>query len=115
MAVRPLGFTGVPPPRFDPAADVWHDICPWCGSYEDHQVGTETHLKAVVWCRTCSGSSWLHRGADWLVPRTAPKTLHDKRRDPNGNRLPKQQEPVLRPVRAVRVSRETGNARRRVR
>jgi len=73
---------------------VWIGVCPWCGQEESHQVGTETAKKCVVWCRTCSGSSWLHRGSDALQPRTAPKTLHDKRRE-NGHRLPKQNEPIV--------------------
>lgn len=94
------------PPRYDPDAETWTDICPWCGHWETHQVGSETRLKVVVWCRSCSGSSWLYRGADFLVARTAPKLLHDKRRQ-NGSRLPKQREPV---VKHPDVSRETVQA-----
>jgi hypothetical protein len=96
----------VPPPRFDPDAETWQDICPWCGHWETFQVGTETPLKVVMWCRSCSGSSWLYRAADFLVPRTAPKKLHDKRRI-NGARPPKQTEPVMRPP--------SGNGRRALR
>lgn len=59
-------------------------------------MGTEFAQKVIVWCRTCSGSSWLHRGADFLVPRTPPKILHDKRRV-NGKRPPKQTAPVVAP------------------
>jgi hypothetical protein len=84
----------VPPPRFDPDAEVWVGLCPWCAQEESHQVGTESPHKAVLWCRTCSGSSYLTRGSDHLMPRTPPKTLHDKRRR-NGQRLPKQKTPLL--------------------
>lgn len=84
----------MPPPRFDPAAEVWTGLCPWCGQDETHQVGTETAKKTVLWCRTCSGSSWLIRGEHALKPRTPPKTLHDKRRL-NGQRLPKQTAPLI--------------------
>jgi hypothetical protein len=73
---------------------VWVGLCHWCGQEETHQVGTETATKVVVWCRTCSGSSFLVRGSDELQPRTPPKTLHDKRRV-NGHRLPKQKEPIV--------------------
>lgn len=84
----------MPPPRFDPDADTWQDICPWCGRWETFQVGSETRKHVVLWCRSCSGSSHLLRGADFLVPRTAPKRLHDKRRR-SGSRLPKQRAPEI--------------------
>lgn len=84
----------MPPPRFDPDAEVWVGLCPWCANEESHQVGTETPKRAVLWCRTCSGSSWLVRGEPELHPRTPPKKLHDKRRL-NGQRLPKQSEPII--------------------
>lgn len=98
----------MPPPRFNPDAETWDDICPWCGGWETFQVGSETPKRVILWCRSCSGSSFLYRGADFLVPRTAPKRLHDKRRD-NGQRLAKQREPRITPPSA---SRETGNAAR---
>jgi hypothetical protein len=84
----------VPPPRFDSEAEVWVAVCPWCAGEETHQVGTETESKVVVWCRTCSGSSWLLKGEPDLQARTPPKVLHDKRRE-NGKRLPKQNEPKI--------------------
>lgn len=80
----------MPPPKFDPDAETWQDVCPWCASYETFQIGTETHTKIVVWCRSCSGSSWLYRGQDRLQARTPPKWLHDKRRP-----RVKQREPLL--------------------
>jgi hypothetical protein len=86
----------MPPPRFDPDAEVWVGLCPWCANDESHQVGSETDARAVVWCRTCSGSSLLVRGSSELLPRTPPKPLHDKRRD-NGKRLPKQHAPLAPP------------------
>lgn len=82
------------PPRFDPDAEVWVGPCPWCGEVETHQVGTETPTRIALWCRTCSGGSWLVRGSEELEPRSSPKKLHDKRRV-NGKRLPKQTEPLL--------------------
>lgn len=84
----------MPPPRFDADAEVWVGICPWCGHEETHQVGTETRHRAILWCRTCSGSSFLVRGEADLTPRTPPKVLHDKRRK-DGQRLPKQKTPVI--------------------
>lgn len=67
------------------------DVCPWCGQWESHQVGTETPERVVVWCRSCSGSSFLYRLADFLVARTPPKWLHDKRRPRERQREPRLQ------------------------
>lgn len=66
--------------KYTPEADVWHDVCPWCGGYEDLQVGTERAWSVDLWCRTCSGWSRLMRHPDGLQRLRPPRARMDKRR-----------------------------------